>query len=119
MGRVFKIFSFQIFSLVFLINLPDFSTLASEDPVDASFISFLSGTKASASLEDTQNWKTQLLQHLKATEGKKKAADISVLKLSTNLPLSVRERLLRVDRPSMVFSKPTVVKFSSHRSGQL
>ena len=97
MGRGLKIFSFQIFSLIFFINLPAFLTLASEDPVDASFISFLSGTKASAPLEDTRNWKSQLLQHLKATEGKKKAADISVLKLSTNLPLSVRERLLRVE----------------------
>lgn len=97
MGRVLKIFRFQIFPLVFLINLPAFSILASEDPVDASFISFLSGTKASAPLEDTRTWKSQLLQHLKATEGKKRATKISVLKLSTNLPFSVRERLLRVE----------------------
>ena len=54
------------------LSLPALSLKASEDSVDTSFISFLSGTKASAPLEDSETWKTQLLQHLKATEGKKK-----------------------------------------------
>lgn len=96
-----SLFALRFFHLrvfIFVVACLRFHPLwAATDPVDRDFISFLSGTKAPAFLQDTETWKSRLMIQLQSSAGKPRADKIPALSLSSGLPTEVKNRLLRID----------------------